>query len=106
MHSRFVVTVGFSAVRSLPVIGLVVVVFGPCHYPLCLGPAGSGPAFGPSDPADSDLAGSAAVAAGLVDLSVADLFVADLFVVAAGPDFVGSAVFAADLVCFVCLFSA
>src|ERR1051325_58036 len=96
----FAVAVSFAA-RFWPVADLSVVgffdLFGLCRPRICSVTADFVPASDPFDPAGF---GSAAVAvvADLSGLSAADLSV----VVAVGPDSVGSAVFAADLACFVC----
>src|ERR1044071_9672269 len=102
----FAVAVSFAA-RFWPVADLSVVVgffdlFGLCRSRICSVTADFVPASDPFDPAGfGSGAVAAAVAAAVADpagLSAADLSV----VVAVGPDSVGSAVFDADLACFVC----
>ena len=110
MDSRRVVAAVSFAVRFSPGTGpFAVVLFGLCRCPICLATAGFVPAADPFDPADSGFAAvvvvvaADAVVAVAVDLS--DLSAAGLSVVAAGPGSVGSAVFAADLVCSVYSFA-
>ena len=108
MDSHQVVAAVSFAVRFSPETGLfAVVLFGLCRCPICPAAAGFVPAAGPFDPADSGFAVAAVVvvaaAAAAVDLS--DLSAVGLSAVAAGPDSVGFAVFAADLSCSVCPFA-
>jgi hypothetical protein len=94
MGSRRAVAAVSFAVRFSPEIGLfAVVLFGLYRCRPCLATAGSAPAADLFDPA-------AAAAVVVVDLS--GLSAAGLAFVAAGPGFVGSAAFAADLACSAC----
>ena len=96
-----VVAAASFAVRFSPETDLsAAVLFGLCRCSICLATAGFAPAADFFDPAGSDFAGFVVAAVVAVDLSVADLSV-----VAAGPGSVGSAVFAACLVCSVCSFA-
>ena len=111
--SRRAVAAASFAVRFLPetdpsAVGL----FDLCRCSICPATVGFAPAADPFDPAGPAFA--AVVAADLFDLSVAaaaaavvvvDPSAAGPSVVAAGPGSVGSAVFAACLVCSVCSFA-
>ena len=104
MDSRRAVAAVSFAVRFSPETGLfAVVLFGLSRCPICLATAVFVPAADPFDPAGSGFAVAVAAAAAPVDLS--DLSAAGLSVVAAGPDSVGFAVFAADLACPACSFA-
>ena len=110
MDSRRVVAAVSFAVRFSPETGpFAVVLFDLCRCPICPATAGFVPAADPFDPADSGFAAAAAavvvVAAAAVAVDLFDLSAADLSFVAAGPGFVGFAVFAADLACSVCSFA-
>src|SRR3954469_22573844 len=96
MGSRQAVAAVSFAVRFSPETDLfAVVLFGLCRCRPCLATAGSAPAADLFDPA-------AAAAAVVVVDDLSDLSAAGPSFVAAGPGFVGSAVFAADLPCSAC----
>ena len=99
---RAVAAVSF-AVRFSPVADLAVVVaFDLCRCPICFATAGFVPAADPSDPAGFGFVAAAAAVVAAVAVDPFDLSAADLSVVVAGPGFVGSAVFAADLASSAC----
>src|SRR5215469_13478461 len=103
---RAVAAVSF-AVRFSPETDLfAVVLFGLSRSPICFATAGFVPAADPSDPAGFGfvvvVVAAAAAAVVVVVVDPFDLSVADPSVVVAGPGFVGSAVFAADLASSAC----
>ena len=109
MDSHRVVAAVSFAVRFSPGTGpFAVVLFCLSRFPICLATAGFVPAADPFGPAGFGLVAVAAAAVVVVAVDpfgLSDLSVAGLSVVAAGPGFVGLAVFVSDLAFSVCPFA-